>query len=72
MAIATATASSAAPALSQGRTAHSRSPASQNTMPRTREESASASSTLTSAPQALASTTPVRSSRGVPPPRASR
>src|SRR6516162_1034679 len=69
---ANATARSAAPALSHGFTAHSRSPASQNTMPRTRDESASASNTLTSAPHALASTTPVSSSLGVPPPRASR
>ena len=59
-------------ALAHGLTAHSRSPASQNTMPRTREESATASSTVTSAPQALASTTPVSSRRGVPPLRASR
>ena len=52
--------------------AQPRSPASQNTMLRTRDESATASNTLMSAPHALASTTPVSSRRAVPPPRASR
>ena len=53
--------------LSAGLCAQLRSPASQNTMPRSRTESATDRSTLVSAPQALASTTPVSSRRDVPP-----
>src|SRR6185437_2609588 len=72
MRTANATAKRAVIALAQGSSAHSRSPASQNTMPRRLDTSATDSKTVTIAPHALASTTPVRSSRVVPPLRASR
>ena len=55
----------------QGRAAQPRSPASQNIMPRNWPLSASTSTSVTSAPQALATTTPVSSTRTVAPPRAS-
>ena len=55
----------------QGRAAQPRSPASQNIMPRSWPVSASTSTSVTSAPQALATTTPVSSTRTVAPPRAS-
>ena len=55
---------------SAGRCVQLRSPASQNTMPRSWPLSASVSSTVSTAPQALANTTPHSNSRVAPPPRA--
>ena len=55
----------------QGRAAQPRSPASQNIMPRSWPLSASTRTSVTSAPQALATTTPVSSTRTVAPPCAS-
>ncbi len=52
----------------QGRAAQPRSPASQNIMPRNWPLSASTRTSVTSAPQALATTTPVSSTRTVAPP----
>ena len=57
--------------MTQGCAAQPRSPASQNIMPRNWPLSASTSTSVTSAPQALATTTPVSSTRTVAPPRAS-
>ena len=57
--------------MTQGCAAQPRSPASQNIMPRSWPLSASTSTSVTSAPQALATTTPVSRTRTVAPPRAS-